>query len=119
MVLSNAVRFMGRVGWPWWLVAVGGGLGLAKSQLIMVKTAQRNVERAFVLGRDWLLNLYALKTWVLVGSMIALGIVLRTFGPTDNLIYRHVLAALYLAVGLGLLLSDRIYWLAVFRTEER
>ncbi len=121
MVLRYGIIFMGMISWPIWLLALAVVLGFLKSQFIMLRTSRRTVRRIHAHGRSWFFNLYSWGTWLLVVGMIGLGLLLRFIGPTGLLWYRYLLAGLYLAVGLGLLLSDRVFWIEFFtslRTDQ-
>ncbi len=116
MVLRYGVIFMSLIGWPLWLLAPAVILGFLKSQFIMLKTSKRTVRRIHAHGRSWFFNLYSGKTWLLIVGMIGLGLLLRLLGPTELIGYRYFLAGLYVAVGLGLLLSDRIFWIEFIKS---
>jgi len=89
----------------WWVPPLGLALGLLKAYFIMIPSAARSTERIRQHGKDWILNCFSPKTYLMIGGMITLGIVLRTFGPNDALAYQIFLASLYLTVGVGLFIS--------------
>ncbi|MDR1775447.1 MAG: hypothetical protein LBS17_03185 [Actinomycetes bacterium] len=112
------VLFIGRVGWPWWVVVIGLVLGVAKARWMMRPVARRNAARAREHGRDWLLNMYAPRSWVIVAAMITAGVLLRHLGPLENTVYLHFMGALYVTVAVGLALSSLVYWRAFFTDDD-
>jgi hypothetical protein len=114
MLLRNAMIFLAAIDSSlWWIPPIGLLLGLLKAYFLMIPSAEFTATRIKKQGRSWLFNCYTPKVYLMVGSMITLGALLRTLGPVDNVLYQQILAVLYLTVGVGLFLSDGVYWSAV------
>lgn len=91
----------------WWsLFALALFAGVLKARFLLDGVASRAARRIVVRGRDACAGGFlSWRSWVLVLAMVAGGHALRL---TD--IPHSVLGVLYLAVALGLLFADRIYW---------
>jgi hypothetical protein len=97
-----------------WLVVVGFVLGTLKSLLIMDRTARRGVERIVRLRDGSCLGaVYSWKTWLLVGLMMASGILIRKWTEPGRLI-----GTLYVAVGWALLFSSRFGWASWLKEKK-
>ena len=91
------------------------GIGLGKSLLILDRAVNRLAKRIQLRGEDKCVGgFFSVKTWVLVAGMMLLGRFLRS---SD--IPREFMGVVYAGVGMGLLISSRIFWQAWLRKRER
>ncbi len=108
MLLTIGVRWMpdGRPSYTALLVAAGVVTGLLKSRFVLVRTATRMVERIRTRGDGRCVGGFiSLRSWALVGLMIAMGRVIRL-----GLLPRPAAAVLYIAVGVALLATSLRLW---------
>ncbi len=92
----------------WWIIAVGLLLGSCKSLFVLDKTAQKGVRRILEFSDVTCVGaVYSIKTWLLVGCMMAAGYLLR-----HSSLPLPLLALSYITVGWGLLMSSRHAWIA-------
>lgn len=102
---------------PWLLVpglatvtagVCGLGLGVLKSRLVFIPMAARNVERINALSphkeRVCVFAFQAMRSYLVIAAMITLGILLR-----HSSLPRPVLAGIYSAIGIALLLASARY----------
>tara|TARA_B100000686_G_C16781772_1_gene972406 strand:+ start:1245 stop:1706 length:462 start_codon:yes stop_codon:yes gene_type:complete len=88
-----------------------GLIGLIKGKFVLSKTAKRNKIRIHNLNDPvGLKDLFSKPFYFLIPMMIGLGIMLRTFN--EFLGGYIVVAAIYCGVGMALIVSSRVYWLA-------
>lgn len=81
------------------------GLGFVKGNFVLPKIARRNAARIDQLPeKSPIYMTFSLKSWMLIGGMMLLGMVIRVLG-TPDLIRGVVLVA----VGLALTLGSRAY----------
>lgn len=119
MILRLAMIYLVQVGSEyWWIPPLGVALGLAKAYFLMIPSAAKTIERIRSQGRSWIFNSYAPRIYLLIGGMIALGIMLRSLGPTELLTYQMFLATLYLTIGVGMFISAGVF-LAALRKERK
>ncbi len=87
-------------------VTIALALGIFKAKFVLEKTAKRIIER--ILKRDdpsHFFGFLPLKSWILIGSMIGLGILLRHSPLNRSLVW-----SVYVAIGAALFASSRIFW---------
>jgi hypothetical protein len=90
------------------LLTVAVVAGLAKTWLVLNRTARRIVDRIRSRGDGRCLGGFlSVRTWLFVAGMMAAGRWLRT-GPTP----KAAVGLVYVAVGIALLLGSRILWQA-------
>jgi len=95
----------------YWLIIVGIVVGSLKSYFILDKTARKGIDRILRFGDNTCIGaVYSIKTWGMVFGMIGMGIIFRnsSFPP-------HLLGALYITIGWGLLMSSRHAWITWYR----
>jgi hypothetical protein len=97
------------------LVAVA--LGIVKARYILVRYADRAVARIRGRGRACYFGFFAPSSWLFVVVMMGGGILLRHSALVDHAWGRVFLATLYIAVGTGLAIADRIFWVAALHTR--
>jgi len=91
-----------------WLAAAAVVIGVVKSRFILDGAATRIVERIRSRGDGRCVGGFlSARSWALVLAMVIAGRLLR-----GSHVARGLLGTLYLAVGIGLLLSSRIAWQA-------
>ena len=90
------------------LLALAAAIGVIKSRYLLDRVARKAVLRIHERGRACYFGFFSWKSWLFVIVMMGGGILLRRSGlPKD------VLAVLYVGVGTGLALADRIFWQAL------
>ena len=90
---------------PLW-VGIALAAGLFKAKMVLEKTATRIVNR--VKKRpdpSCLFGFMPIKSWLLIGGMILLGIILRKSPLNRSLVW-----SIYIAIGAALFASSRIFW---------
>ncbi|MEM7517106.1 MAG: ferrochelatase, partial [Planctomycetota bacterium] len=95
------------------LSIVGGILlGLVKGRFALSVTAKKNKDRILKMTdpKPWLV--FGLRTYVLIGGMIGLGVFMRTQAAKGNLGGFQVVGGVYIGIGLALALSSIIYALS-------
>jgi hypothetical protein len=91
-----------------WLAAAAVLIGVVKARFVLDAAARRIVDRIRARGDGRCVGGFlSLQSWLLVAIMVIAGRLLR-----GSDVARGILGALYLAVGIGLLLSSRIAWRA-------
>lgn len=109
MLIARALLWMTGAGpVAFELGACGLGVGILKAQLVFVPMARRNIERINALAphkeRVCVFAFQAVESYLVVGAMITLGILLR-MSPLPRL----ALATVYTAIGSALFLASRSY----------
>jgi hypothetical protein len=93
-------------------------IGSLKARYILIRYADKAVARIQHRGRACFFGFFAPTSWLFIGVMMGTGVVLRQFTPLPKspggLIF---LAILYIAVGTGLAIADRIFWISALRSE--
>lgn len=113
-LLIAGLNWMGHSGNPWLpgLLALAIGLGLAKGQLALARTARKAAVRIARRGDGTCLGGFlSWRSWLFVLAMMGAGAVLRR-----SALPRSVLGVAYAAVGLALLWGSRVFWKAWRRT---
>jgi hypothetical protein len=90
------------------LLALAVALGVTKSHYLLDRVARKAVVRIHDRGRACYFGFFSWKSWMFVAVMMGGGILLRNSG-----LPRDFLAVLYVGVGTGLVLADRIFWQAL------
>ncbi|WP_457577570.1 hypothetical protein [Desulfomarina sp.] len=90
------------------IVVVSLVAGTLKGYLVLDRSARRTLKRISGFHDNTCFGaVYSIKTWMLVGGMIAMGIGLRRSSLPSEL-----LSFIYLTIGWGLLFSSRLAWFA-------
>lgn len=101
----------------WWIVAIAVSvavvLGLIKGRAVMYRSSNKSVARIRARGRSCFFGYFSWKTWLLVAFMMTAGIILRHSGLPHTF-----LGVLYLAISVGLLYGDYVFWNAAIRHRE-
>ena len=92
------------------LLAIAVALGVIKSRYMLDRVARKAVLRIHERGRACYFGFFSWKSWMFVAVMMGGGILLRNSG-----LPRDFLAVIYVGVGTGLVIADRIFWQAFFR----
>ena len=90
------------------LLGVAVALGVVKSRYLLDRVARKAVLRIHERGRACYFGFFSWKSWLFVVVMMGGGILLRR-SPLPH----DALAVLYVGVGTGLALADRIFWQAL------
>ncbi len=103
------VRGVGFLHDSWYAVLLAGAIviGLIKSHYLLDRVARKAVLRIHERGRACYFGFFSWKSWLFVIVMMGGGILLRRSG-----LPRDFLAVVYVGVGTGLALADRIFWQA-------
>ena len=92
-------------------------IGLIKGRFVLSKTANRNKTRIYNLNDPvGLKDLFSKPFYFLIPMMMGLGIILRTFN--EYLGGYIVVAAIYCGIGMALIVSSRVYWLADLQNSK-
>jgi hypothetical protein len=101
----------------WWIVAIAVSvavvLGLIKGRAVMYRAANKSAARIRTRGRSCFFGFFSWKTWLLVALMMTGGILLRR-SPLPH----TLLGTLYLAIAVGLVYGDWVFWSAAIRHSE-
>lgn len=89
-----------------WLIVAGILLGSLKSLLILDRSARRGIERISTFADNTCIGaVYSWKTWLLVLTMMAMGILVRTLDFPPLLV-----GTVCVAIGWALIFSSRYGW---------
>lgn len=90
-------------------------IGVIKARFVLIRYAKKAVARIDARGRACFFGFFSVKSWVFVAVMMGGGIMLRHSPLIDSWWGRVTLSIIYIAVGTGLAIADRIFWLAAVR----
>jgi hypothetical protein len=90
------------------LLALAVVIGVVKSRYLLDRVARKAVLRIHERGRACYFGFFSWKSWLFVIVMMGGGILLRRSG-----LPRDFLAVVYVGVGSGLAIADRIFWQAL------
>ncbi|MEK7703027.1 MAG: hypothetical protein AAB317_03605 [Nitrospirota bacterium] len=97
---TNEIGMAERIGFVIALI-----IGFVKGQIVLPKVAAKNITRIHALPESSpLFMTFSVKSWMLVLGMILLGRLIRALGAPH-----FIVGAIYLAVGIALLLGSRVY----------
>ena len=92
-------------------------IGLIKGKFVLSKTANRNKTRIHNLNDPvGLKDLFSKPFYFLIPMMMGFGIMLRTFN--EYLGGYIVVATIYCGIGMALIVSSRVYWLADLQKSQ-
>ena len=109
-----AVRFSYLIA-PIALVAIA--IGAVKARFILIRYANKAVARIRTRGHACYFGFFAPTSWLFVIVMMGGGVMLRHSALVDYAWGRAGRATLYIAVGTGLAIADRIFWIAALRPQ--
>ena len=100
------------------IVIVAIVIGSLKARYILIRYADKAVARIQTRGHACYFGFFGWASWGFIAVMMGTGIVLRQLTPLPKspggLIF---LAILYIAVGTGLAIADRIFWISAVRSD--
>ena len=94
-------------------------IGIIKARFILIRYADKAVARIRKRGRACFFGFFSPKSWLFVLVMMGGGIALRHSALVDVAWGRVALSTLYIAVGTGLAIADRIFWIAALRPQPK
>jgi hypothetical protein len=115
------VRGTGYVyGRSWHAWALGGALIIAalKSRYMLDGVASRAVARIRGRGRAGVFGFFSVRAYLLVAVMMGGGIALRGAVVDPDAVGAGVLGAVYLGIGIALVIADRIFWRAAIAADH-
>jgi hypothetical protein len=92
-------------------------IGVVKARFILIRYADKAVARIRRRGHTCFFGFFAPASWLFVLVMMGGGIALRHSALVDFAWGRVLLSTLYIAVGTGLGIADRIFWIAALRPQ--
>jgi hypothetical protein len=101
------------------IVLVAIVIGIIKARFILIRYADKAVARIQKRGHACFFGFFAPKSWLFVLVMMGGGIALRHSALVDVAWGRVALSTLYIAVGTGLAIADRIFWIATLRPQPK
>ena len=90
-------------------------IGVVKARYILIRYADKAVVRIQKRGRACYFGFFAPMSWLFLLTMMGGGIMLRHSALVDLAWGRVFLSTLYIAVGTGLAIADRIFWISALR----
>ena len=104
----------------WWIVpiaVVAIVIGMLKARYILIKYADKAVARIQRRGHACYFGFFAPTSWLFILVMMGGGIMLRNSALVNYDWGLVFLSTLYIAVGTGLAIADRIFWISALRSE--
>ena len=101
------------------IVLVAIVIGIIKARFILIRYADKAVARIQRRGHACFFGFFAPKSWLFVLVMMGGGIALRHSALVNVAWGRVALSTLYIAVGTGLAIADRIFWIAALRPQPK
>ena len=96
---------------------IAGLIGLVKGKFVLSKTAHRNKNRIFKLDDPVKLkDIFSKPIYFLIPIMMGIGVLLRSYN--EYLGGYIVVAAIYCGIGMALIVSSRVYWLAESEIQD-
>ena len=96
---------------------IAGLIGLIKGKFVLSKTAHRNKSRIYKLVDPVSLqDIFSKPIYFLIPMMMGLGFLIRFYN--EYLGGYIVVAAIYCGIGMALIVSSRVYWLAESEVQE-
>ena len=94
-------------------------IGAIKARYILVRYADKAVARIQDRGHACYFGFFAPLSWLFVCVMMGGGMLLRHSVLVNFAWGRVFLSTLYIAVGTGLAIADRIFWIAALRPQPK
>ena len=94
-------------------------IGVVKARYILIRYADKAVARIQDRGHACYFGFFAPLSWLFVCVMMGGGMLLRHSALVDFAWGRVFLSTLYLAVGTGLAIADRIFWIAALHSRPQ
>jgi hypothetical protein len=105
------------VPWVVLIVIVAIALGIVKARYILIRYADKAVARIQRRGHGCFFGFFGWSSWGFILLMMGGGAYLRLGTPLPHTEWGLIfLAILYLAVGTGLAIADRIFWISAIRS---
>jgi len=114
ILLIRGIGYVQGSHWFTWILALGLALGVLKSQLLLVRVANKAVVRIQGRANANVLGFFSAKSWMLIAVMMGGGIALRHLVVHPGAIAAGIMGAIYVGIGTALLLADRVFWRALF-----
>ena len=92
-------------------------IGVIKARFILIGYANKAVVRIQERGYACYFGFFAPTSWLFVAVMMGGGLLLRQSALVDYYWGHVFLSTLYLAVGTGLAIADRIFWIAALHSQ--
>lgn len=100
------------------IVLAALAIGAVKARYILIRYADKAVARIQRRGHACFFGFFGWSSWGFILVMMGGGAFLRLGTPLPNTPWGLIfLATLYLAVGTGLAIADRIFWISALRSE--
>jgi hypothetical protein len=80
--------------------------------------ADKAVARIEHRGKACFFGFFSVTSWLFVIVMMGGGILLRSTPLVDHPWGRALLSVIYIAVGTGLLIGDRVFWISAWRSRS-
>ncbi len=93
-------------------------IGILKARYILIKYADKAVARIQRRGHACFFGFFGWPSWGFILVMMGGGMMLRHSALVNFVWGRAALSVLYIAVGTGLLIADRIFWISALRSES-
>ena len=92
-------------------------IGGLKARYILIRYADKAVARIQTRGHACYFGFFSPSSWLFILVMMGGGAALRLATPLPHMVWGLVfLATLYIAVGTGLAIADRIFWISALRS---
>ena len=104
----------------YWIVPIAIAaivIGVIKARYILIRYADKAAARIQVRGHACYFGFFAPMSWLFVCVMMGGGMLLRHSVLVNFVWGRVFLSTLYIAVGTGLAIADRIFWIAALRSQ--
>lgn len=114
ILLVRGVGYVSGRSWHSWVLGVALALAVFKWRMLLEPVAIKAVDRIRERGRAGVLGFFSARAWAFVAIMMGGGIAIRNAVVHPGVIGAGILGALYLGIGTGLFVADRVFWHAVF-----
>jgi hypothetical protein len=98
------------------IVIIAVVVGVFKARYILIKYADKAVARIQHRGHACFFGFFAPTSWLFILVMMGGGVLLRHSALVNYLWGRAFLSTLYIAVGTGLAIADRIFWISALNS---